>query len=75
MINRFFEAQMAWKIDNGVFLLTGRDIACAIAGICFGIIFVLLVLYARYLEDEWKKERKKAKWRKEYRRGKNANRR
>lgn len=75
MINRFFEAQMAWKIDNGVFFITGRDIACVLAGICIGIIFALLVQYARYLEAEWKKERKKAKWRKEYRRGKNANRR
>lgn len=70
MINRFFESQMSWCYDNGIFFISGRDIACAIAGICIGIIFVLLILYARYLEDEWKKSRKRTKWRKEFRRKK-----
>ena len=67
MINHFFESQMMWKIDNGVFYLTGRDVACMIAGICMGIIFALLIQYAKYLESEFKKNRKKVKWRKEYR--------
>ena len=39
MINHLFEYLMAWNIDNGVFYLTGRDIACAMAGTCAGIIF------------------------------------
>lgn len=75
MINHFFETLMMWHTDNGVFYLSGRDAACCIAGICIGIIFAYLIQYAKYLESEWKKERKKVKWRKEYRRGKNENRR
>lgn len=54
-MNQFFEAQMAWHYDNGVFYISGRDIACVIAGICIGIIFAYLIQYAKYLERKWKK--------------------
>ena len=64
MINQYFENLMAWQIDNGVFFVSGRDIACVIAGICIGIIFAYLIQYAKWLESEWKEHRK---WRKKRR--------
>lgn len=64
MINHFFETLMAWQIDNGVFYLTGRDVACTIAGVCIGIIFAYLIQYAKWLESEWKEQHK---WRKKRR--------
>lgn len=64
MIRHLFESQMSWHIYNGVFLLTGRDVACTIAGVCIGIIFAYLIQYAKWLESEWKEKRK---WKKKRR--------
>lgn len=56
-INHYFETLMAWHIDNGVFYLSGRDIACAIVGF-----IVCLILWAIFDGKEvhigWKSERK-----------------
>jgi len=64
MINQYFENLMAWQIDNGVFFISGRDIACMTAGICIGIIFAYFIQYAKWLESEWKEHRK---WKKKRR--------
>ena len=55
-INHFFEIQLQWFYDNGIFYVNGRDIACFIAGISAGIIFVLFMLLVECLEEDWRKK-------------------
>lgn len=54
-INHFFESQMQWYFDNGIFYINGRDIVCIITGICIGILFALFVELFKYLFEGRKK--------------------
>jgi len=58
-MNQFFEAQMAWNYDNGIFHITGRDVVAIMIGILIGAIFVLFVEMLKSLEEEHKKGKKK----------------
>ena len=42
-INHFFESQMQWFYDNGIFYINGRDIVCILLGICIGLLMVLII--------------------------------
>lgn len=47
-INHFFESQMQWFYDNGIFYINGRDIACILFGICVGLLMVLIIMLIKY---------------------------
>lgn len=47
-INHFFESQMQWFYDNGIFYISGRDIACILFGICAGLLMVLIIMLIKY---------------------------
>ena len=40
--NLFCEHLICWSYDSGIFYISGRDIACFIAGLDLGIIFLIL---------------------------------
>lgn len=47
-INHFFENQMQWFYDNGIFYINGRDIVCILLGICIGLLIVLIIMLIKY---------------------------
>lgn len=53
-INHFFESQMQWYFDNGVFWICGRDIVAIMIGICIGIIFAYFIQLIKVLTGDKK---------------------
>lgn len=47
-INHFFESQMQWFYDNGIFYINGRDIVCILLGICIGLLIMLIIMLIKY---------------------------
>ena len=46
-INHFCESLICWSYDNGIFYISGRDIACMIVGFLVCLILVMIgVSYA-----------------------------
>ena len=55
-LNQMCETQLQWYYDNGIVLITGRDVVCIMTGILIGVVFAYTIEFINWFIEERKKK-------------------